>query len=39
VAIFIGSGDVIEAPATGLTVRIIPLSALAAEYAGARRYL
>jgi gamma-D-glutamyl-L-lysine dipeptidyl-peptidase len=39
VAIFIGSGDVIEAPATGLTVRIIPLSALADEYAGARRYL
>jgi len=39
VAIFIGSGEVIDAPGTGRTVRIVPLSALADEYAGARRYL
>ena len=39
VAMFVGSGRVIEAPRTGSTVRIVPLSTLAAEYAGARRYL
>jgi gamma-D-glutamyl-L-lysine dipeptidyl-peptidase len=39
VAIFAGSGLVIEAPHTGATVRTVPLSALAATYAGARRYL
>jgi cell wall-associated NlpC family hydrolase len=39
VAVFVGSGRVLEAPRTGSTVRIVPLSALAAEYAGARRYL
>ena len=39
VAMFVGSGRVIEAPRTGSTVRIVPLSSLAATYAGARRYL
>ena len=38
VAIFVGAGQVIEAPRTGATVTIVPLSALANEYAGARRY-
>jgi gamma-D-glutamyl-L-lysine dipeptidyl-peptidase len=39
VAIFAGSGLVIEAPHTGTGVRVVPLSTLAATYAGARRYL
>ncbi|HEY7258605.1 MAG TPA: NlpC/P60 family protein [Gaiellales bacterium] len=39
VAMFVGAGRVIEAPRTGTTVRIVRLSALAADYAGARRYL
>ncbi len=39
VAIYMGSGRVIEAPNTGDVVRIAPLSSLLGEYAGARRYL
>jgi gamma-D-glutamyl-L-lysine dipeptidyl-peptidase len=39
VAMFVGGGRVIEAPRTGSTVRIVPLSTLIADYAGARRYL
>jgi cell wall-associated NlpC family hydrolase len=39
VAIYMGSGQVIEAPNTGDVVRIAPLSSLLPEYAGARRYL
>lgn len=39
VAIFMGAGEVIEAPRTGEAVKIVPLAALMGEYAGARRYL
>jgi gamma-D-glutamyl-L-lysine dipeptidyl-peptidase len=39
VAIYAGSGQIIESPRTGEPVKVIPLSALASEYAGARRYL
>ena len=39
VAMYVGSGNIIEAPRTGEAVRIVALSTLAAEYAGARRYL
>jgi cell wall-associated NlpC family hydrolase len=39
VGIYMGLGRVIEAPNTGEVVRIVPLSSLLREYAGARRYL
>jgi gamma-D-glutamyl-L-lysine dipeptidyl-peptidase len=37
VAIYTGAGQVIEAPSTGDVVKIVPLSSLLGEYAGARR--
>ena len=39
VAMFIGGGQIIEAPNTGSSVRIVTLSSVDADYAGARRYL
>jgi gamma-D-glutamyl-L-lysine dipeptidyl-peptidase len=39
VAVYAGSGRIVDAPATGSSVRLVPLSAMDADYAGARRYL
>ncbi len=39
VAIYVGSGNMIESPNTGDVVKIAPISSLGSEYAGARRYL
>jgi cell wall-associated NlpC family hydrolase len=41
VAIYVGGGEVLEAPSIGAAVRVVVLSALpyASEYAGARRVL
>jgi peptidoglycan/xylan/chitin deacetylase (PgdA/CDA1 family) len=39
VAIYAGSGRIVEAPNTGSVVRVVPLSAYGSTYAGARRYL
>ena len=39
VAIYAGSGMIVEAPHTGAAVRVVSLSSRMAEYAGARRYL
>jgi cell wall-associated NlpC family hydrolase len=39
VAIYAGSGLVIESPYTGAAVRVVPLDSMLATYAGARRYL
>jgi cell wall-associated NlpC family hydrolase len=39
VAIYIGSGEVIQAPHTGAAIEIVPLATMMSEYAGARRYL
>jgi cell wall-associated NlpC family hydrolase len=38
VAIYAGAGRMIEAPNTGLAVRIVPMSWRAGQYSGARRY-
>jgi cell wall-associated NlpC family hydrolase len=39
VAIYTGAGMMIEAPHTGDVVKIVPVSSMQSEYAGARRYL
>lgn len=39
VAVYAGRGRMIEAPRTGLPVRIVPVSSRSDRYAGARRYL
>jgi cell wall-associated NlpC family hydrolase len=39
VAMYAGSGRIVEAPNTGSVVRVVPLSAYGSTYAGARRYL
>ena len=39
VAMFVGSGHIVEAPKTGSSVRVLLLSTVDANYAGARRYL
>ena len=39
VAMYAGSGRIIEAPNTGSSVRLVPLSSVDATYAGARRYI
>jgi gamma-D-glutamyl-L-lysine dipeptidyl-peptidase len=38
VAIYIGAGEIIHAPRTGLPVEVSPLASLSSDYAGARRY-
>jgi cell wall-associated NlpC family hydrolase len=37
--VYAGRGRMIEAPRTGLSVRIVPVSSRSHRYAGARRYL
>jgi cell wall-associated NlpC family hydrolase len=39
VAMYTGSGMMIEAPHTGDVVKIVPVTSMLSEYAGARRYL
>ena len=39
VAMYAGSGSIVEAPNTGSVVRVVPLSSVDSTYAGARRYL
>jgi cell wall-associated NlpC family hydrolase len=39
VAMYAGSGLMLEAPHTGAAVRLVPLASMAGSYAGARRYL
>ncbi len=39
VGIYAGSGLMIDSPRTGASIRIVPITVMGSEYAGARRYL